>query len=132
MNSLERCMAVLEGGIPDRVPVVPQCFMFAMDTAGVRMRDAIRDARKMVEAQRVSLEKYGYDGCIIDFQRSDGSGRSGTGESRGSRCAGSDLGSRNHPKFGMRARSRYPAGKCPGDGGSGRAVPGGQAMCQCI
>lgn len=27
MTSLERCMAVLNGNMPDKLPVVPQCFM---------------------------------------------------------------------------------------------------------
>jgi uroporphyrinogen decarboxylase len=67
MTSLERCLTVLRGGKPDRVPVVPQAFMFALGTAGVRMRDVVRNAVRMAEAQAVSQERYGYDGCIIDF-----------------------------------------------------------------
>jgi MtaA/CmuA family methyltransferase len=67
MTSLERCLAVLQGGMPDRVPVIPQCFLFALETAGIRMRDVVRSARKMADAQRISLDKYGYDGCVIDF-----------------------------------------------------------------
>ena len=34
MTSLERVQAVLEGRIPDRLPVIPQGFMFSMHTAG--------------------------------------------------------------------------------------------------
>jgi MtaA/CmuA family methyltransferase len=67
MNSLERCQTVLAGGTPDRVPVIPQTFMFSLQTAGVRMRDVVRNADRMAEAQQVSMEKYGYDGCVIDF-----------------------------------------------------------------
>ena len=67
MNSLERCLAVLAGRDPDRVPVVPQTFMFAVETAGVAMGNLVRDARKMAQAHVVSQERYGYDGCIIDF-----------------------------------------------------------------
>jgi MtaA/CmuA family methyltransferase len=67
MTPLERCLAVLAGRTPDRIPVVPQTFMFAAETAGIRVGELARHARKMVEAQVVSQEKYGYDGCVIDF-----------------------------------------------------------------
>jgi uroporphyrinogen decarboxylase len=67
MTPLERCLAVLDGRLPDRIPVIPQTFMFALETAGMRMRDVVRCASKMAEAQQVSIEKYGYDGCVIDF-----------------------------------------------------------------
>lgn len=38
MTSLERCMAVLDGRMPDTLPVVPQSFMFAVgpDTRSAR------------------------------------------------------------------------------------------------
>lgn len=67
MTGLERCETVLAGGIADRVPVVPQTFMFAAETAGIRVGDFAHSAAKMVEAQVVSQAKYGYDGCVIDF-----------------------------------------------------------------
>jgi MtaA/CmuA family methyltransferase len=67
MTSLERCLAVLRGGVPDRVPVIPQTFMFSLATAGARMRDVVHCAARMAEAQQISMEKYGYDGCVIDF-----------------------------------------------------------------
>ncbi len=67
MNSLERSLAVLNGQVPDRVPVIPQTFMFSLATAGVRMRDVVHNAARMAEAQQISQEKYGYDGCVIDF-----------------------------------------------------------------
>jgi uroporphyrinogen decarboxylase len=34
MNSLQRCRAVLNGELPDRVPVIPQSFMYAVEQAG--------------------------------------------------------------------------------------------------
>lgn len=67
MSSLERCMTVLQGGMADRIPVVPQTFLFAMETAGTTIGQTVRNARKMVEAQVVCQAKYGYDGCVIDF-----------------------------------------------------------------
>lgn len=67
MTGRERCLAVLRGEHPDRVPVVPQTFMFAAETAGFKVGELARSAAKMVEAQVVSQAKYGYDGCVIDF-----------------------------------------------------------------
>jgi MtaA/CmuA family methyltransferase len=70
MTGLERCLTVLQGGIPDRVPVVPQSFLFALETSGIRMKDVVRNAAKMVEAQQAGIETFGYDGCVIDFDDS--------------------------------------------------------------
>lgn len=67
MTGLQRCQTVLAGGMADRVPVVPQTFMFAAETAGIKVGAFAHSAAKMVEAQLVSQAKYGYDGCVIDF-----------------------------------------------------------------
>lgn len=67
MTSLERCMAVLHGEMPDMLPVIPQCFMFAVETAGMKIGEVNRNGRKMAEAHIISQDKYGYDGCVIDF-----------------------------------------------------------------
>ena len=67
MTGLERCLTVLNGGVADRIPVVPQCFMFAAETAGIKVGDLAYNAAKMVDAQLTSQAKYGYDGCVIDF-----------------------------------------------------------------
>jgi MtaA/CmuA family methyltransferase len=67
MTHLERCLAVLAGMTPDYIPVVPQTFMFAAETAGLKVGELARSAPKMVEAQIASQARYGYDGCVIDF-----------------------------------------------------------------
>ncbi|MEI8234835.1 MAG: uroporphyrinogen decarboxylase family protein [Verrucomicrobiota bacterium] len=67
MTGLERCETVLAGGVADCVPVVPQAFMFAAGAAGIRVGEFARNAAKMVEAQVACQAKYGYDGCVIDF-----------------------------------------------------------------
>ncbi len=67
MTSLERCTAVLDGRLPDQLPVVPQCFMYAVETAGLRIADVNANGRRMAECHMISQEKYGYDGCVIDF-----------------------------------------------------------------
>jgi MtaA/CmuA family methyltransferase len=67
MTSLERCLAVLRHQPCDRVPVVPQAFLFACQQAGFSLRDMNREAKWMAEAHRLCQEKFGYDGCVIDF-----------------------------------------------------------------
>lgn len=65
-TSLERVQAVLRGEIPDRLPVVPQGFMFSMRTAGYDIGQVNRNPAKMAKAHQISQEKYGYDGCVVD------------------------------------------------------------------
>lgn len=67
MTSLERCLAMLEGRPVDRVPVVPQTFMFSAETAGMRIGDIANDGVKMARSHVISQAKYGYDGCVIDI-----------------------------------------------------------------
>ncbi|MEI7898999.1 MAG: uroporphyrinogen decarboxylase family protein [bacterium] len=67
VTGLERCLTVLNGGVADRIPVVPQTFMFAAETAGFTIGEIAHSAEKMAEAQVISQEEYGYDGCVIDF-----------------------------------------------------------------
>lgn len=67
MTSLERCMAVLNGQMPDTLPVIPQSFMLAVETAGMKIGEVTHDGKKMAQAHIISQEKYGYDGCVIDF-----------------------------------------------------------------
>ena len=67
MTSLERVQAVLNGETPDRVPVVPQGFMFSAKTAGYDIGEINRDPAKMAESHRICQEKYGYDGCVVDI-----------------------------------------------------------------
>lgn len=66
MTSLERVQAVLAGKMPDRLPVIPQGFMFSMRTAGYDIGQVNRSPAKMAEAHRISQEKFGYDGCVVD------------------------------------------------------------------
>lgn len=66
MTSLERVQAVLHGQVPDRLPVIPQSFMFSAHTAGYSIGQINRSPRLMAESHRICQEKYGYDGCVID------------------------------------------------------------------
>jgi uroporphyrinogen decarboxylase len=67
MTGLERCLAVLNHETPDRVPVVPQTFMFAAETAGFRIGDMNKNGKMMADSHIISQDKYGYDGCVIDI-----------------------------------------------------------------
>jgi len=67
MTGLQRCQAVLAGKVADRVPVVPQSFLFALECAGTKMSEVIRNPCKMAEALAFGQAQYGYDGCVMDF-----------------------------------------------------------------
>lgn len=66
MTSLERVQTVFNGEVPDRIPVIPQGFMFSAHTAGYNIGKINRNPRLMAESHRICQEKYGYDGCVID------------------------------------------------------------------
>ena len=66
MTSLERVRAVLNGEMPDRVPVIPQGFMFCAANCGMHIGQINRDPKKMAESQIRTQEQFGYDGCVID------------------------------------------------------------------
>lgn len=65
MNSYERCMTVLNHGIPDRVPVIPQDHHVAMRYAGFNHGNFHTDPYKMMEAQLRYMEDFDMDGTLI-------------------------------------------------------------------
>ena len=70
MTSLERIRAVLEGRLPDQLPVLPQSFMFCMANGGYRIGQVNRNPALMAKLHLECREKYGYDGCIMDVDDS--------------------------------------------------------------
>ena len=66
MNGYERIAAALAGRQPDRTPVMLHNFMMAAREAGVTMHQYRSDARQMARCHIEALEKYGYDGIMID------------------------------------------------------------------
>ena len=75
-------MTVLQGGIPDRVPVCLENFMHAAAVAGYTVREYCVDGDKMAAAHITTWEKFGHDmidlengvtalaqavGCQVDF-----------------------------------------------------------------
>lgn len=67
MTHLERCLAALKFEVPDRVPVVPQSFMFACKTAGYKIGQINKSGKLMAKTHLVSQAKYGYDGVCVDI-----------------------------------------------------------------
>lgn len=67
MTGLERCLSAMNFSIPDRIPVVPQAFMFACKTAGYKIGQINKSGRLMAETHLVSQNKYRYDGVVIDM-----------------------------------------------------------------
>ena len=65
MTSLQRCMTVLQGGVPDRVPVCLENFMHAAAVAGYSVKEYCLDGEKMADAQIASWEKFGHN--MIEF-----------------------------------------------------------------
>lgn len=66
MTSLQRCMTVLEGGIPDRVPVCLENFMHAASVAGYSVKEYCLDGEKMAAAHIATWEKFRHD--LIDLE----------------------------------------------------------------
>lgn len=66
MTSVERCQTVLDGGIPDRVPVCLLNFMPAAAMAGMSLREYCTDGAAMAEAHIAAWESYGHD--MIDLE----------------------------------------------------------------
>ena len=61
MNSYERCLAMLQGGPVDRLPVMPITMMFAADQIGCPYGQYTTDYRLLVEGQLAVAEKFHFD-----------------------------------------------------------------------
>jgi MtaA/CmuA family methyltransferase len=66
MNGYQRIHAVLEGKEPDTVPVMLHNFMMAAREAGLTMEQFRNDPREMARAFIEAVEKYEFDGIMID------------------------------------------------------------------
>jgi MtaA/CmuA family methyltransferase len=66
VTSVQRCLTVLAGGVPDRVPVCLLDFMPAAAQAGLSLREYCTDGRAMAEAHIAAWERYGHD--MIDLE----------------------------------------------------------------
>jgi len=67
MNGFERIMAALNGNPHDRIPIMLHNFMMAAKEHGVTMKQ-YRDSPKVIaESFIASIEKYQYDGILVDI-----------------------------------------------------------------
>ena len=53
------CLTDLDGSLADYLPVVPQPFMFAVETSGFKMDKIAHDRMKMALSHKMSRGKYG-------------------------------------------------------------------------
>jgi len=67
MNGYERIVAALEGRWSDTVPVMLHNFLMAADEAGFTQEQYRNDARLMAETHIRAVEKYRYDGVVMDM-----------------------------------------------------------------
>jgi len=66
MNGLQRIKATLAGEWPDRRPVMLHNFMMAAREAGISMHTFRTSPEALAKAFIQSVEKYGYDGIMMD------------------------------------------------------------------
>jgi uroporphyrinogen decarboxylase len=67
MNGYERVKSALEGRKPDCTPVMLHSFMMAAHEAGYSMHEFREDAGKIADSFIRSVEKYNYDGIVVDI-----------------------------------------------------------------
>ena len=77
MNSYERVSAALEGRWPDRVPVMLHNFLMAAEEAGFTQEEYRNDAKKIAQSHIEAVEKYGYDGVMIEMDTTVMAGAAG-------------------------------------------------------
>ena len=61
MNGLQRCLAVIEGREPDRVPMFPLTMLLAADRAGMKYRRYATEGKALAEAQLSLADRFGLD-----------------------------------------------------------------------
>jgi MtaA/CmuA family methyltransferase len=66
MNGHQRIRAALEGGSPDRVPVMLHNFLMAAREAGFTQRRFREDPAAIAASFIRAVETYGYDGVVVD------------------------------------------------------------------
>ena len=66
MNGYQRVRAALEGGRPDRVPVMLHNFLMAAREAGFTQRRFREDPAAIAASFIRAVETYGYDGVLVD------------------------------------------------------------------
>jgi len=67
MNGYERIQAALRGDKPDKIPVMLHNFMMAAEEAHVSMSQFRESPKTMADVFIRSVEKYEYDGILVDL-----------------------------------------------------------------
>jgi MtaA/CmuA family methyltransferase len=67
MNGFERINAALSGQKADKTPVMLHNFMMAAQEAGISMHDYRESPKKIAETFIRSVEKYQFDGILVDL-----------------------------------------------------------------
>ena len=66
MTRIERMRTVMNGGIPDRIPVITHNFLMAAREAGVTMSQFRSDGQVMANAMIEACKRYDTDGIFLD------------------------------------------------------------------
>lgn len=66
MNSIDRTLTVLRGGIPDRVPVDLHNFMVTAYASGMPFPEYFRNGEAMAEGQIHAWREYGHDVLLLE------------------------------------------------------------------
>ncbi len=77
MSSYERILAALEGRWPDRTPVMLHNFLMAAEEAGYTQEEYRNDPKKIARSHIEAVEKYGYDGVMIEMDTTVMAGAAG-------------------------------------------------------
>lgn len=77
MNGWQRMRAAMEGGMPDGPPVMLHLFMRAAVDSGVSMAEYRSDPRVIARCFIESVERYGYDGLVVDVDTATLAGAAG-------------------------------------------------------
>ena len=67
MTNIERVKTALNGGLPDRIPVMAHIFMLAIREAGVTHREFRENPEVMARVMAAVTEKYDLDGVFFDL-----------------------------------------------------------------
>lgn len=66
MNSIERTWTVIQGGIPDRVPVDLHNFMMTAHASGIPFPEFYQNGEAMAEAQIKAWREFGHDVLLVE------------------------------------------------------------------
>jgi len=67
MSSFERVLAVLEGKVPDRVPVGLHNYLMAARMHGLALDEMVRNGEALAEAQLAAWREFGHDLIMHEF-----------------------------------------------------------------